>query len=80
MHTHIHMLAECKNKEIVNIKKGAEERAQWSRAFAALVDDGGLAISTPMVAYNHLQLQFEGIRYLLTSLGIRHVCVVHIHL
>jgi hypothetical protein len=33
--------------------------AQWLRALAVLPEDPGLIPSTHMVAYNHLQLQFQ---------------------
>lgn len=37
--------------------------AQWLRSLAPPKQDPGLIPSTHMVAYNHLQLQFQGIQY-----------------
>lgn len=52
--------------------------AQQLRTMVALLQDTGLVLSTHVVAYNHMQFQFQEIHYLLlTSVGTRHVCWTH---
>jgi hypothetical protein len=52
--------------------------AQWLRTLAALTEDLGLVPSAHMVVYNHLKLQFQGIRCpLLNFVGTMHAGDTH---
>lgn len=52
--------------------------AQWERAIAALAEDPVWFPAATWGAHKHLQLQFQGLRCLLVSMGTC-MCVVHIH-
>lgn len=57
----------------MSAKRGAGETAQQLRALDALLKDMYLIPSAHTVAYNHLELQFQGIQGLsLNSVGTRH--------
>lgn len=49
-HTMEHSFCSLRLKDIA---EGAEEMAQWLRAFACLAEDLGLVASTHTVAHNH---------------------------
>lgn len=60
---------------------GVAQRTWWSGAPVFLTEDLGSVPRSHMVAPNYLQLQFQGIRYLLlTSEGTRHTCCEHTHM
>lgn len=61
------------------LPKGAGETAQQLRALDALLKDMYLIPSAQTVAYNHLQLQFQGIQGLpLSSVDTKHTDSMHI--